>query len=143
MKTVLIAILVVGLVVVAGVGGFFAGTSYGETQAQNIRSEFFRTRQGGANGQGANGGQTGQQGGGQFGRPLATGTVKSVQGNTIQVSQQDGSTVTVTMNSQTTIQKTSAGTAADLQPGTRVTVTGEQNGSDVTARVIQIRPAGQ
>ena len=145
MKPVLSAIVALIVIAVVGAGAFIAGSNYGEAQAQNTRAEFFRNRQGGApGGQGAASGQTGQNGqGGQFGRPAAFGTIKSVSGNTIQVTQQDGTTVTVTVDQQTTYQKTVSGSLSDLQPGERITVMSNQTGSNIVARDIQIRPAGQ
>jgi hypothetical protein len=149
-KTMIASAIGLALVVVVGVGAFFAGNAYGQQQAQNIRNDFFRARQGGAGGangaagQPGLGGQAGQspQGGqnGQGGRPVAFGTVKSISGNTLVVTQQDGTSVTVTLDSQTAIQKTAVGTAADIQPGERVTVTSDQTGSNVVARSIQLRP---
>lgn len=145
MKTVITIAVAIVLAVVIGVGGFFAGTAYGQSQANNTRAEFFRSRGGG--GQGGQGGQTGMNGqggqGGQFGRPAAFGTVKSVNGNTIIITQQDGSTVTVTANAQTVVQKTVNGTVSDIQPGERVTVESDQTGSNVVARAIQVRPSSQ
>ncbi len=148
MKTVIAVAVAIVLAVVIGAGGFFAGTAYGQSQAQDTRAEFFRNRQGGGqfaqNGQGAPNGQAGQSGqGGQFGRPAAFGTVKSVNGSTLVITQQDGSTVTVTTNAQTTVQKTVEGTVSDIQPGERVTVTSDQTGSNIVARAIQVRPTGQ
>lgn len=146
MKTTLIAALVVVLVVVAGVGGYFAGNSFGpNAQAQNIQREFFSQRfgqngQGGA-GQNGQGGQGGQQGR----RPVAFGTVKSVQGNTIQIAAQDGTITTVTTDSKTIVQKTVIGAVSDVQPGQRVTVMGNSSGGAVTATEISIQsqPASQ
>ncbi len=147
MKTWLTAVFVVVVIAVVGVGAFFAGTSYGEAQAQNTRAEFLRNRQGGTGGPGGTFGQNGQNGqnaqNNTFGRAAAFGTVKSVDGNTIQLTQQDGSTVTVTVNSQTTIQKTVNGTVGDIQPGERLTVFSDQTGSNLTARAIQVRPSSQ
>jgi hypothetical protein len=129
------------IAVLVGVGAFFAGTNYGQAQAQNTRNEFFRARQGATGGQGAFGqnGQNGQSG--EFGRPAAFGTVKSVSGNTIELTQQDGSTVTVTLNPQTVVQKTVGGSISDIQPGERVTVLSDQTGNNITARAIQLRSA--
>jgi hypothetical protein len=154
MKTVVISAIVAVLVIVVGVGAFFVGNNHGQQQAQNIRNDFLRARQGGAGapngapgqaGQNGQGGQFGQNGqpAGPVGRPAAFGTVKSVNGNTIVVTQQDGSTVTVTVDSQTAIQKTTNGTISDIQPGERVTVLSDQTGSTVTARSIQLRPTAQ
>lgn len=144
MKTVVVAAVVVVLVAVVGVGAFFAGSSYGAQQAQNTRAEFLNARQGGAGGQGGQFGSNAQTGqGGPAGRPAATGTVKSVNGNSLLVTQQDGSTVTVTVNAQTAIQKTVSGTLSDLQPGERITVISTQTGSNIVAQSIQLRPTSQ
>ena len=143
MKTAIISILVVLLVAGVGVGAFLAGQKNGLTQAQNIRNEFFQSRVNGQGGQ-SDATQRGQGGqGGQFGRAAATGTVKSIQGNTIQVTMRDGSTVNVTLDGQTVIQKTSNGTKADIQPGQNITVMSSQTGENITAQVIQIRATGQ
>ncbi len=143
MKTLYMIIGALVLIIVAGTGGFFAGNSYGQAQAQNIRSTFLRQRfgdQGNGNEQGLSGGQAFQ--GGQFGRPAASGTLKSVNGNTLTISENNGSTVTVTVNAQTVIEKTVTGTPTDLQSGERITVLSDQTGgSNLVARSIQIRPS--
>lgn len=143
MKTAIISILIVLLVAGVGAGAFIVGQNNGLTQAQNIRNEFFQSRVAGQGGQtdATQRGQGGQNG--QFGRPAATGTVKSIQGNTIQVTMRDGSTVNVTLDGQTVIQKTSNGTKADIQPGQNITVMSSQTGENITAQVIQIRATGQ
>jgi hypothetical protein len=157
MKTIVVSVIGLVVVVVVGIGAFFAGSAYGQQQAQNIRNDFLRARQGGGGGAagGANGapGQFGQGGQGaqagqggqasQFGRPVAFGTVKSISGNTMIVTQQDGTTVTVTVDSQTSIQKTAVAAVGDIQTGERVTVTSDQTGSNVLARSIQLRPNTQ
>ncbi len=142
MKPLVIAI-VAALVIVVGAGSFFAGSAYGQQQAQNIRSDFFRARQSGNGTPNGNGtqGQNGQ--GGQFGRPAAAGTVKSINGNTLVITQQDGSTVTVTLDVQTQIIKTVNGTTSDLQPGERITVMSDQTTGNIVARTIQLRPTAQ
>lgn len=145
MSTVVKAIIAVIVVAVVAGGAFFAGTAYGQAQAQNTRAEFFRNRQGGGNGgafgqNGANGQNGGMGQNGASGRPAAFGTVKSVNGDTIVLTQQDGSTVTVTVNNQTTIQKQTTGSLSDIQPGARITVTSDQTGSQIVARGIQVRP---
>lgn len=153
MKTVIISAIVAVVIIVVGVGAFFAGSAYGETQAQNVRAEFFRTRQGGTGAPSGAPGQFGQpgpsgqgnqgnQGGQQFGRPIAAGTVKSVSGNIVQVTLQDGSVATFSVDAQTVIQKTVNGTIGDIQVGERITALGDPSGNTSTARTIQIRPAG-
>jgi arginase family enzyme len=137
MKTILIAILVVVLVAVVGVGAFFFGRDSGYTEAQNIRLEFVRERSAPPSTSGipsapgdttAQSGQ-GQRAGGQQIRRATVGTVKSVQGNTVQISAADGSTTNITLDVQTTIQKLATATAADIQPGQRVTVQSDASGS--------------
>ncbi|HEX7587147.1 MAG TPA: hypothetical protein VF478_02425 [Anaerolineae bacterium] len=157
MKNIFAVVGVVVLVAVAGVGGFFAGNSFGpNAQAQSVQREFFAQRfgnggQGGAGqfNQGGQGGAQNAQGGpnGQGGqaarRPIAFGTVKSVQGNTIQVTAQDGTVTTITTDSKTVVEKTVAGAVVDVQVGQRVTVMGAQTGSDMVATQIAIQPSGQ
>ncbi len=144
MKTLLAAILVLVLVGIVGFGAYSYGQSVGLTQAQNIRAEFFSTRQGAANNAAdpTQGGASGQRGG-QALRAAATGTVKAVQGNTITVTERDGSTVTVNIDPQTVIQKTTAASVGDIQPGQNITVMSSQTGANITAQTIQIRTTGQ
>ena len=142
MQTVLLALGVVVLMAVAGGGGYYFGTDNGLKQAQNIRTEFIQQRGNTAattdSTQSAQQGQRGTQGQVPVlgGRPVAQGTVKSIEGNKITVTQQDGTTTTVTVDDKTTIQKQVNGALADLIAGTRIAVT-EQGG----ARRIQISPA--
>ena len=147
MKTVLMGIVVVILMAAAGGVGYYFGNANGLQSATNIRNEFFAAR-GGTNGfdpNAAGGGQRGTGQGGQnssqgtfAGRPTATGLVKAVQGNTITVTQQDGSTTNVTVDDKT--QYTKLGTAAlsDVTPGLRIVVT-DQNG----IKRVQLTPAQQ
>ena len=146
MKIVLAVVVAIVLMGAAGFGGYTMGHSAGLTDAQNVRNEFFQQRfgQSGGNGQSAQGqgGQVGQSG--QFTRrPVAFGTVKSVQGNTIELTAADGSTVTVSTTSQTTVQKTVAGAVSDIKPGDRISVAGNQSGGSVTATEISIQSTGQ
>ncbi len=152
MKTVLIAALFIVVVAAVGFGAYQYGQQTGLTEAQNIRSEFFASRTGtGATSQGGPGGQGGAaqtaQGGtnvrSQAGRPVASGTIKSIQGQVMEVTQQDGTTVTVALSGQTQIQKIAAGAAGDLQVGQHVSVTGVQATGQVNAQIIQISPTAQ
>jgi hypothetical protein len=139
------------LLLVVGVGAYMAGRNAGLTEQGNIRTEFFQQRlgnQGGAPGtQGTSGNTTGTQGnpGGDAaqaarnaqGRALANGVVKSVQGNTVTVTQQrDGSTATLTVDDKTIIEKTVTGTLADIQPGWRIAATEQQTGTTTIRRII-------
>ncbi len=141
---------VIVLVLLAGAGGFYGGTVYAQSQAQSAQSNFLRQRAAGGNGQfgqsnqggagqfgqGRQGGQGGQFA--QFGQLLARGQIKSVNGDTVEISTAQ-SVVTVKVDSKTTINKTVSGTAADLKPGDRVTVFGPTSGDTSTATAIQIQ----
>ena len=156
--------IIVGLIglVLIGATGFVAystGYSAGNQAAVNVQREFFQNRagpQGGQFGQNAQGqgfgnnsnaqgtpnAQNAQGGRGNLGRPIAAGTVKSGQGNTVVVTEQNGTAITVTVDAQTQIIKTVSGQVADIQPGMRVNVTGDQaaTGSNpVTARLITVQ----
>ena len=145
MKTALLAVVVVVLMAGSGAAGYYFGNQNGLTTAQNIRAEFFAGRGGGTGtggqftggtpqAQGTRGAGQGGQGAG-FGRPTAAGVVKSVQGNTITVTQQDGSTTTVTVDDKTQYEKQVSGTLADVTAGLRIVVT-DVNG----IRRIQLTP---
>lgn len=146
MKTALLAFGVLVLMAASGGAGYYFGTDNGLKQAQTIRNEFFQQRAGNfgnaptgdsassAQGQGqrsAGQGQAQAQGQGQFaavgGRPVAQGTIKSVEGNKITVTQQDGTTATITIDDKTTVQKQVNGVIADLTTGVRVIVTEQGN----------------
>lgn len=147
MKTVLIGIVVVILMAASGGVGYYFGNDNGLKSATNIRAEFFANRAGTtgtdpnvAGGTPRNGGQGGQnagQGAATFGgRPTATGLIKAVQGNTITVTQQDGSTANVTVDDKTQYLKLGTATLSDVTPGLRIVVT-DQNG----IKRIQLTPA--
>jgi len=76
-------------------------------------------------GAGAPAGRGGAGGAGAGGaKPAASGTVKVVDGNTIYVSQPDGSTKKVQANDSTRFTRTEPAELRDVQPGDRVTVEG-------------------
>jgi hypothetical protein len=140
-----IAIVVVVVIVVGAAAGFAAynmGVQAGLQQAQNIRSQFFADRGlgGGAAGGAAAGGFGGQTGTNRQFNPnnFATGQVKTVNGNTVELSTAT-EVLKVQLTDQTQIQKTGPGTVSDIQAGERVTVQGAR-GSDGTfiAQSIQI-----
>lgn len=156
-----IVVAVLGLVL-AGTTGFVAyntGYASGQQNAQSVQREFFANRQGGPGqfGQGnpnaqaqgnnpnAQGGQNGQGGRGQFARLAAAGTVKSVEGANVVVTEQNGTSVTVTVDAQTQIIKPVAGQVTDIQPGMRIQVMSDQTATGsapVTARLITIQGQG-
>jgi uncharacterized protein (UPF0333 family) len=139
MKTVISLVVILVLVAVVGVGAYDLGQSAGEANAQNIRADFVRSRS-------TTTGQTDTTQQGQNAaraRPLASGAIQSLNGNIMQVTQQDGSTVTVVLSPQTTVEKMVGGAQSDLKPGVRVSVQGTQATGQVDAQLIQITQSTQ
>ena len=133
-KTIGIILGVIVLCGAVGAGAFYGGTIYERQQVQNTRNTFF-------NGRGGNGG-TGGTGGGGGGFGGVFGTVKSINGNTIQISTPQNVT-TVNLSAATTVMKTITGTVSDIQVGQTITVRGQRDSSgNVTADSIQLLPPG-
>jgi hypothetical protein len=59
-------------------------------------------------------------------KPVASGTVKVIDGNAIYVSQPDGTTTKVVASDSTRYTRTEPGTLRDVQPGDRLTVEGSK-----------------
>ena len=138
---VLIALVVLVLLTAVGVGAYTTGRNTGLTEQVTIRNEFFQQRagtQGGTpSGPGTTGSDAAQAARSAQGRALANGTVKSVQGNTVTVTQQrDGSTATLTVDDKTIIEKMLPGTLADIQPGWRIAATEQQTGTTTIRRIV-------
>ena len=136
-------IYVVGVIALLAVMGGLVGCS---SQEQNPQSGQGQPPAGAItpSAQVSAGGQPGQGGGqpGGAGGPGSSGTVKSVSGNTIVLTAQDNSTLTVKMDDKTSIQKNVAGTLADIQTSVRLVVMGDQSSGTITARSIQIGVGG-
>lgn len=101
--------------------------------------------QGGSQGGTQNGTQGGTQGSGQstfaqMGNCVARGTIKSISGNTVQIST-PVSVVTVTVGDKTVINKTDTGSLSDLKTGDRVTVFSQETGDSPTASFVQLQNA--
>lgn len=135
MKKILWIIAGVALLAIAAGAGFQYGKMYQSNQANQIRNQFLRSR-GSNSGNGTGGAQAAGFGGGVFGQ------LKSVNGNTLTVTTQNGDeTVDLTANTQ--IEKTTVGTTADLKAGEQLVVRGQRDGSGtVTAETIQISNNG-
>jgi hypothetical protein len=140
---VLIALGVLIVIIVVGAGAYMAGRNAGLTEQVTIRTDFIQQRlgnqTGAVNNQGTpgTGGDTAQAARALQGRQLATGIVKSVQGNVVQVTQRDGSTTSLTLDDKTLVTKTINGTVADIQQGWTIIVS-EQTGAGgaTTHRVL-------
>jgi hypothetical protein len=147
MKPLYLIIVAVLLAAIVGAGGFYSGMVYAQSQAQSQVAAFQQQRAAGQapNGQAPQGapGGAGQFRGGQnsqLGAPVANGQIKSVNGDTVEISTAD-SVVTVKVNDATVINKTDRGTISDLQVGDRVTVFSKDTGTSPTASGIQIQAA--
>jgi Domain of unknown function (DUF5666) len=147
MKNVLIIIGAIVLAIVIAGGSFYGGMAYQRNQEAAVRASFFASRgienggqfQGGQ-GQGANGTNGGQrQGGFGFGGGTS-GQVKSLDGNVLMLSTPQNVT-TVNLTSSTRIEKFGPGATTDIQPGQRVTVSGQRDSNgNITATQIMILP---
>lgn len=113
------------------------GGTLSQDQLNQLRQQF---QNGGGTGGGAQ--ASGTPRAGAVLRGGLTGTVESVNGNTLTVNTAQGP-LTATLSGTTTITKTSTGTPADLVAGVDVVVTG-QRGADgsVQATTVTIVPAG-
>jgi hypothetical protein len=153
MKKALVIVGVILITVLIAAGSFWGGMAYQTRQVEQARSNFFAARGFGDQGQIPEDGQffpemesqTGggfpQAGGQNFGFPGGRGTtgqVKSIAGSVMTLSTAQNVT-TVNLSDSTQIQKTVSGTTQDLQPGTRVMVTGEKaNDGGIAADRITI-----
>lgn len=162
MRTIIYSLVALVLLGVGATGGYFYGLTIGQTQAATVRNAFFQDRgitQGGtATGGAATGGAAGGAGaaqgaaqtaggaggfGGQGGQGTF-GSVRSVSGNTIEVSTAQA-VVKVTVNDQTTIQTTvqQPVNLTDLQVGANVVIQGDRDSQgNVTARTVNVVPQG-
>lgn len=135
--------------VVLLVGGFVGGIAVGKSSSSSSKTGTSaaagtnRTRGGGFGGYpgatgGTGGGTGGATGGGGFSRAgLVSGTVESVNGDTLTIKDSTGKTVTVTTDGTTTITIGKTGALTDLPAGSQVTVQGTPDASgNITARTI-------
>lgn len=128
-----------------GFGGFGQGARNGTTgaapgTAPGASGQGQGTGQRPTNGQfGGQGGAFGGIAGAQLGNCVARGEIKTVNGDTVEISTAD-KVVTVKVNDATVISKTDRGTVADLKVGDRVTVFSQETGDAPTASGIQLQP---
>lgn len=126
-------ILWVVAVILVGTAAFFGGRQMGVVAGQESRAaaaqNFFAQRGGPA-------GQSGQGFPGGRGQGVA-GTVAAIDGNTISLTLNDGSTVKVSLAADGVVRHQVDGTLADLKVGERVVAIGQRSGDSVTASAIQ------
>jgi hypothetical protein len=71
---------------------------------------------------------------------IVSGTVQEITPTSMVVRVADGSTVSVTLNAETIVRKTEAGSLQDVQPGAQVLVT--RDSAAAVATNVQLVPAG-
>ena len=138
-KHVLIGLGILALVILAGGGGFYYGTSVGEARASQARQQLFQQRMRGEGGQFPGpfqAPQPGHEGGARLGGSIL-GTIEAVEGDTVVVSTQEG-TLRVRTTDTTLIEKYSSVGVEGLDIGEQVMISGSRNDDgSVTARSIQ------
>ena len=135
MKKNLILILIA--LIIVGVGGFFGGMKYGQSQAlKNLTPEKMREifqQRGGPL-------FTRNQGQGQR-IGFLSGQVISKDEKSLTIKLPDGSTKIVFISQSTQVLKATEGSIEDIEIGKEISVTGTQNeDKSLTARTIQISP---
>jgi cell division septal protein FtsQ len=126
-----LALLVIGLF-----GGILIGQHMTSARGEFPAGAAGRTFPGGQNGfpgqngQGLQGGQ-GIQGGG-----FTSGTISSIDGDSIVIELANGTKVTVTTSDSTTVRTTEESEVSDLEVGDRISVVGQKDGDKVAARSI-------
>lgn len=137
------------LVLLVAGGAFYGGMTYERSRRANLQARFFAERGSSPGGEqgfmapfgpqepGEPGGPNVEPGRGFFGRG-ATGTVKSIEGDTLLLSTPQDVT-TVILTDETVISRFVVGERNDLQPGQHLVVVGERDDDGkITARSIQI-----
>jgi hypothetical protein len=137
MKNNVLVIALVTLLIGAG-GGFFAGTKYQQSRSLSFRQ--FPGVGGGVNGQGTNPRGQGGGAGRTFNRPVS-GSILSVDQNSMTVKLPDGSSKIVIYSGTTSINQAASASATDLKVGVEVAAFGTTNpDGSMTAQNIQINP---
>ena len=144
MKKIWIVVGVVVLVVAVGGGAFWAGMSYGKSQARQdvagLMQQRFEARGGQFFGQGQfpEGGQLPQGGQGVITQLAGgiRGTIEAIEGETLVINTDEG-TIKVKTTDTTLIEKNMSVGVEDLEVGEMVVVSGPQNDDgSITARSI-------
>ncbi len=139
MKKVWIGIAALLIVVAVGAGAFWAGMTYGRSQANQDRASLIRERLGARGGQfpgmglpsQGERGEAAQLGGGIM------GTIEAVEGETLVINSNEG-IIRVRTTDTTLIEKTMPVGVGDLEAGETVVVSGPRNeDGSVTARSVQ------
>ena len=145
MKKAWIGVAVVLLVVAVGAGVFWAGMSYGKSQAEQDLVSLMQERMGARGGQFPGAGQfpQGMQGDTTPSGGGIRGTIEGIEGETLVINSDEG-IVKVQTTDTTLIEKNMPVGVSDLETGEMVIVVGRQNDDgSVTARSIQALQASR
>jgi hypothetical protein len=150
MRRLLIVLGAVLVVLLVAGGSFYGGMAFQRSRQASVQEQFFAQRGFGPGGQAPLSGTpeggfgsfafgNGAGGAGGEGRG-ASGSIESLDGNTLTLSTPQGNT-TVLLTDQTVINQVVRGSPSDLQTGERITAIGERDASGtLTATTIQILP---
>lgn len=121
-------IITILLLVIVGLGAFFAGLKYQQSRQPNFSRSF-------------NGMPGRVMGGSRAGLRPVTGELISRDEKSITVKLPDGGSRIVLLSDKTNINKTDRATGDDLKTGEKVTVFGQENpDGSFTAQAIQLNP---
>jgi hypothetical protein len=145
MKKIWIVVAVALLVVAVGAGAFWAGMSYGKSQAEQDVMGLMQERFGARGGQFPEGAQSPgrgqllqeeQQGGATLFGGGVRGTIEAIEGDTVVINADDGIIRVQTVDT-TMIEKNMSVGVGDLEVGDMVVVSGPHNDDgSITARSI-------
>jgi hypothetical protein len=134
------------ILVLVGLGaGFFGGYQYRNYRLTQTRASFTTGGAGSAGGSGNfqrfTGTRTGTGAGARAGGGAVTGSILSIDTNSMTVKMADGSTKIVILSGSTTYSNTAAASQSDITTGSNVMVLGTSNSDgSVTATNVQINP---
>ena len=134
--------LAIAVLAVVAMLGIFGGAQLKSSNASaTVAATGGTTRNRGQFSGGQFSGGPGAAGGGRGG--ATAGTVQSVNGNTITVTDAQGQTKTITLESGTTITKSTTGSASDITTGETIVVRGTANSDgSTTAQSVSIGNGG-
>lgn len=140
MKKTVISIVALLVIMAVVAGSFWAGMSFGQAQANQVRGRF-----GGQGGQAPRMFRTPQPGQGGAARFAGgiMGTIEAVEGDALIVTTQEGA-IRVRTTDTTLLEKYTTVAVGDLEAGERVVVSGTRHDDgSYTARSIRVLPASQ